>query len=110
MEIPGLGSVRHDSDGWYRSDAVAVPALGNATCHVLVSGYDDDSAKEDFHAAIAAFLALDESVLRGAAPPIFEYYQDIASEFPDDVPAVSRPDDVWQHIHPGSEDVVERDR
>ncbi|HST84066.1 MAG TPA: hypothetical protein VLL08_20190 [Kineosporiaceae bacterium] len=110
MYIPGLGLVTPDGDdGWYRSEAVAIPVLGNSACRVLVNGYDDDPAKEDIHAAIAAFLCLDESVLRAAAPRIFEYYQDIASEFPDDVPAISSPNEVWQHIRPGNEVTVERD-
>ena len=110
VEIPGLGQVTPDSDGWYRSEAVTIPALGDATCHVLVNGYDDDPAAEDFHDAIAGFLALDESVVRAAAPSIFEYYQDIAAELPDDVPAISSPNEVWRHVRPGSDVVVERDR
>lgn len=109
MEIPGLGRVTPDSDGWYRSETVTIPALGDATYHVLVDGYDNDPAREDFHAAIAGFLALDESTVRAAAPSVFEYYQDIAAEFPDDVPAISSPNEVWQHVRFGNEVVVERD-
>lgn len=110
MNIPGLGPVTEDLDGWYRSEALTVPALGDATYYVLVNGYDDDPAKEEFHAAIAAFLTIDESVLKAAAPAIFQYYQDVASEFTDaSMPvSISRPDEVWVHIHP-VEVAVERD-
>jgi hypothetical protein len=110
VEIPGIGAVTLDEFGWFRSEPVTIPALGNAACHVLVNGYDDDPTREDFHAAIAAFLALDESALKAAAPAIFEYYQDIAADFPDDVSAISSPNEVWRHIRPGRQVVVKRDR
>lgn len=108
VEIPGLGPVTVDGE-WYRSEAVTIPALGNATCHLILDGYDDDPARQDFHDVIAAFLALDESIVKAAAPSIFQYYQDVASECPGDVPVISHPDEVWQHIHPGNEIFVQRD-
>jgi hypothetical protein len=111
MEIPGLGAVTEDSDGLYSSAALLVPVLGNATCHILVDGYDDDPAKADFHAAISTFLALDEPVLKAAGPAIFEYYQDVKSEIAADeeVVSITGSDDVWKHIHFGGEVTVSRD-
>lgn len=110
MELPGLGTVTEDLDGWYRSEPITVPALGDRVLYVTVNGYDDDPAKEDFHAAITAFLSIDDSALKAAAPALFDYYQDIASEFADDDMPVTifSPDQVWTHIHP-IEIVVERD-
>lgn len=101
MDIPGLGSVIEDVDGRYRGEPVTVPALGGGTCSLMIDGYDDDPAKEEFHAAIAAFLSIDESVLT-AALAIFDYYQDIASEITDgSMPvSISHPDQVWAHIRP----------
>ncbi|MEU5961976.1 hypothetical protein ABZ777_12305 [Micromonospora parva] len=110
MDIPGLGTVFEDLDGWYRSEPVHVPALGDRVLNVIVNGYDDDPAKEEFHTAIAAFLDVDDSVLKAAAPAIFDYYQDVVSEATDGaVPVtISNPDEVWAHIHP-VEAAVERD-
>ncbi|MEU8329126.1 hypothetical protein [Micromonospora sp. NPDC048839] len=99
-----------DLDGWYRSEPITVRALGDRILYVMVNGYDDDPAKEDFHAAIAAFLSIDGSVLEAAAPAIFDYYQDVESEFADgSMPiTISSSDQVWAHIHP-VEVAVERD-
>src|SRR5438309_8296801 len=112
VDIPGIGPVAPAGTRCYRSDAVTVPALRNATCQLLISGYDDDLGKEDFYAAIAAFLAIDESVLSVAAAPIFEYYQDVASDDTGNGPpvSISTPDQVWGHIRPDSEALVQRDR
>jgi hypothetical protein len=115
LNIPGLGPVTRTPEGWYRSAAVTVPALGRdgrgATCHVLLDGYDDDPAKDEFHAVIARFLTIGESVLKAAARPIFEYYQDITSCLTDDEISVSlsSPDEVWEHIHAGDEVFVKRE-
>src|SRR5947207_15991953 len=100
MDIPGLGSVSEDSFGWYRSAPLPAPVLGNAACNILLDGYDDDPAKEDFHAAITTFLTLDESVLKAAATSIFDYYQDVKSDWAgrEELMAIARPDDVWEHI------------
>jgi hypothetical protein len=55
------------------------PAPG-ASCRVIVDGYDDDPAPEDFHAAIREFLALDRSALVAATPSIFAYYSDVMAD------------------------------
>jgi hypothetical protein len=112
MNIPGLGRVAIDSEGWYRSDAVTVPVLGNKTCHICLVGYGEDAATEDFHAAIEAFLDLDESALNAAAASIFAYYKDVAEEFAGEAATISihGPDDVLAHVRPGGEILVQRDR
>ena len=84
MHIPGLGAVVEDSEEeWLRSsEPIPVPVLGR-TCHVVLEGYEDDDAQEDFHAAIRSFLTIDRSVLEAAAPHIFAYYRDVQDDFGD---------------------------
>jgi len=112
MEIPGLGTVEDDGDS-YVSDPVTVRVLGDAECQFSVVGYDDDDAREDFHTAIGAFLALDTSALHASAPSVFSYYQDVRSRLAefgaDHVEAIDGPDDVWDHVEFGWEVTVERD-
>ena len=109
-----MGTVtKEDGFGWYRSEARPLPVLGGATCRVVVDGYDDDPHKDDFHAAIGTFLALDESVLRSATPYVFEYYQDVtAAVIADDdldwYVEIPGPDEVWNHIEIGYEVMVQR--
>src|SRR5882757_8635012 len=100
MEIPGIGTITDDCHGVYYSDPVRFPVLGGAACEVAVPGYGDGVPTEDVHAAVSAFLALDESVLKASAPAIFDYYLDIRSEVGDEpgFPVIAAADDVWQHI------------
>lgn len=112
MEIPGLGSVTRDDEfGWYRSARLPARALAGAMCHIVVDGYDADPAKDEFHAVISTFLALDESALSAAAPSIFEYYQDTVTSFDanDDWHVeIFGPDEVWNHVHIGDQAMVKR--
>ncbi|MFE3328712.1 DUF6985 domain-containing protein [Streptomyces sp. NPDC059176] len=100
-----------DADyGGYRSMPLPVPVLGDILCQVVVVAYDDDQAKNDFHSAISAFLALDEFVLKSASLPIFQYYQDVQITLGDeDLVSITDPEDVWRHIKLGDEVTVERD-
>jgi hypothetical protein len=66
-----------DDHGRHRSEALSIPVLAGAACHMVIEGYDDDANREDFDAAVAAFLNLDRETLAAAAPAIFEYYQDV---------------------------------
>jgi hypothetical protein len=113
VEIPGLGPVTYDDElGWHRSEALPVPALGGAVCHVLVNGYDDDPAKDEIHEVISAFLTADETAWRAAAPSIFEYYEDVTAGLDADddwYVEISGPDQVWEHVEVGIEVMVERD-
>ena len=99
-----------DDRGCYRSEAVSIPVLAGAACHLVIEGYDDDANKEEFDAAVAAFLILDREALTVAAPAIFEYYQDVLYWLADDeVPVrIAGADDVLDHVHPGPEIVVAR--
>jgi hypothetical protein len=82
---------------------------------MVVEGYDDDPAREDFHAAIRTFLALDPSVLVASVDEIYAYYRDVM----DDVVAagddewyveIAGPQDVLDHVGFGGEPVVTRDK
>jgi hypothetical protein len=108
MEIPGLGALEFDCQtGWWISDPVAVPVLGGAECSIVLSGYDDDAAKEDFVTAVRNFLSIGPAVLREAAPHIFAYYK-LCSNAPG-YPRIASPEGVWAHIQPGFEAIIERD-
>ncbi|MFG2825824.1 DUF6985 domain-containing protein [Kitasatospora sp. NPDC048365] len=112
MEIPGLGPVTLDPDyEGYRSEPTPVPVLGGLPLALVAVGYDGDDAPEDFHAAAAAFLALDAAVLRAAAPPIFAYYLDTRAELGQygDLVEIAGPQDVLAHVRPGGYATLERD-
>ena len=111
-EFVGLGAVLMDSQfDWYRSEPIAVPVLGGVACRFIVSGYDDDPHKEEFHAAIRNFLSIDERVLKQAESPILEDVEDCNENWnPEDEEfvSVSSPGDVWSHIRLGTEPAVSR--
>jgi hypothetical protein len=112
MEIPELGLMTTDLElGWHISAERPIRALGALPRRVIVSGYDDDPAKEEIHAAIRDFLALDGSVLQAAAPSIFEYYQDVVAGWGPGDPRyvkIPSPAEIWRHIHIGTDVMVVR--
>jgi hypothetical protein len=57
-----------------------VPVLGGAPRRIIVDGYDDDDAQDDFHPAIRTFLTLERSALTAAASSIFAYYRDVMDD------------------------------
>lgn len=86
-----------------------VPVLGDTHRRLVVVGYDEDKAKGDIHAAIDAFLALGETARKSAALPIFEYYQDVQTVVgSENLLSIAGPDDVWPHIEPHDEVLVQR--
>lgn len=115
MDVPGVGPMSGEDydDGTYISaNTVEVPALGGARCHVTFAGYDDETDKGEFPAALAAFLALDAATVRAASPEIFEYYRDASADLAAagvDVVAIAGPDDVWEHISPHDVSVERHD-
>jgi hypothetical protein len=111
VEIPGLGPVEWDEEERvYRSECVAVQVLRGELCQIILEGYEEDEAKEDFHIAIKNFLAGDFSVLQAAEPYIFQYYKVYESNRRewDDFPTIESPPDIWHHIRLGDEPVVTR--
>lgn len=114
MWISGLGEVVRDVDtGWYQSRPILVPVLGGAQCRMILDGYDDDPAPEDFDVAIRTFLGLAPSALTAAASPLFAYYRDVIDEAvasgDDDWHVELRgPDEIFDHIRIGDEPTVSR--
>jgi hypothetical protein len=93
------------------SAPVPVPAFGNVALPFVVEGYEDDSARGDFHAAIHTFLALGREALDEAGPAVFEYYRHIAELVGDEegFPRIAGPGDVWNHVAFLHEITVQRD-
>jgi hypothetical protein len=112
MEIPGLGVVEEDdAAGWWLGSERPIAVLGGTLCRIVVEGYDEDENKQDFHRAIANFLAADEAALKAVSSEVFAYYQDmVAYMSPGDEAYVriSSPDDVWSHVQFGYEPLVSR--
>ncbi len=93
------------------SEPISVPVLGNKLCRVVLEGYAEDENKGDFHAAIANFLSLDDSVLKAAAPHVFQYYKDCNAHWSledEQFLNLTSPDDVWAHVRLGDEPMVSR--
>jgi len=112
MNIPGLGEVaKDDSIGWHYSEPVNVEVLDGKECRIVLDGYDEDAAKEDFHSAIANFLSIPRAVLKDAEAHIYCYYQDVNAQCePDDEEflSIESPTEVWNHIDLGDEPIVSR--
>ena len=111
MIIPGLGEVTHDKDfpDCLNSKPVAVPMLGGKLCNFVLEGYAEDTAQEDFQAAIAAFLQPDNRALLDAKPHIHTYYHDVYKVVGEELelPVVAM-DDVLDHVSLGDTPVVSR--
>ena len=112
MNIPGLGKVTKDeSIGWHYSEPVKLEVLKDKECRVVLDGYDEDAAKEDFHSTIANFLSIPHSVLKDAEVHIYRYYQDVNAQCePDDEEflLIESPGEVWKHVDLGDEPIVSR--
>jgi hypothetical protein len=102
MKIPGLGEVTNDVvPEWYASAPMTLPLLNGKAVPIVVDGYDDDPAPEEFHTAIQNLLICPNSVLRSADEHIYQYYKDMNADFdPSDEAYVQidSPDQVWDHI------------
>lgn len=106
MEILGLGPVTHDADlDWHFSQPIPVPMLDGKPCQIVVECYNEDDRKEEFHAAIANFLAQGAGALKIAEPHIFQYYQDCKNDCPEDLEDLVIPtaSEVWNHVRLGGE-------
>lgn len=106
MNVPGLGEVTWDEEfSWYQSQPLAIPLLGGQG-RIILEGYDTDPRREDFHAAIARFLAAPREALRAAEGAIFAYYREMNAHWEpgdEDYVAIESPEGVWRHIEFGEE-------
>jgi len=112
MKIPGIGELfKDDRYGEYYSAPLSLSILNGQECRIVVEGYEEDPAKEDFNIAIANFISSPYSVLTDAENYIFEYYQDINSNLKstdDEFLLIESPCQIWKHIQLGNEPVVSR--
>lgn len=112
MNIPALGEVTKDEIfEWYYSQPVIVRALGGKACRIVVKGYDDDNAKEEYAPAIQNFLALSPEALKSAESHVFAYYKDCFPYWHPSDPeyvVITSPSDVWGHVQLGDEPMVTR--
>jgi hypothetical protein len=95
--------------GWYYSKTIPVPMFGGKQCRIVLEGYDEDEAKDDFHIAIANFLSGSPAVLREADEPLFRYYGDFEQWWlEDNKQSIKSANELWQHVRLGSEPMVTR--
>jgi hypothetical protein len=101
IHIPLLGECHQDPnfDNWYRSQPIAIPLLDGQVCQIVVENYLEDAHPEEFHQAIANFLAASPAVLTAVEAEFFQYYKDYEAYWEDDgktpLPSASQ---VWQHL------------
>lgn len=112
MEFPRLGRLNGPDDlGWLRSRPVLVPLTGRQS-EIVLDGYLDDAAREDFHRAVAGFLGLEQTALRFWEKWVFAYYRDIrarvAAANEASVPAIGAASRVWAHVRFGRDVLVSR--
>lgn len=112
VHIPGLGEVAEDDRlGWLLSGPVPLGLLGGRECRIALSGYEEDDAQEQYHAAIAHLRAASHAVLQAAEHHVFQYYLDTMADWGESDPACERidaPADVWRHVQFGEFAMVER--
>jgi hypothetical protein len=113
MEIPGLGEVSWNGESrCYESQPIAVKVLGGLRCRFIVTRYENDAKKEDFHQAINNFLSIDEAVLKVTESIIFQFYKDCVEagwygdwRWDEKIESAA---DVWKHIRLGEQQEVTR--
>lgn len=112
MKIPGLGQLTKDERiGWYFSEPLQLSLLNGRECRVIVEGYEEDDAPEQYHEAIGNLLSASFSMLQAAEGYVFRYYLDMNANWdPSDaeVVRIGSPAEVWQHIDLDTEPVITR--
>lgn len=109
MQFPLLGELKPDKQfaSWLWSKAIAVPVLGK-DCRFILENYAQDPRPEEFHTAIANFLAAPPAVLRAVESELFEYYKDCEESWLElDHPPIAQAD-IWSHIDLGDAPLVSR--
>ncbi|HLL03963.1 MAG TPA: hypothetical protein VK539_25480 [Myxococcaceae bacterium] len=97
-----------DDAEWLVSQPIVLPMLGGEERTVIVDGYEDDDRPEDFHTAIAHFLAATPAALHAAEHEIYRYYLDMAGFYNDLPLKIGSPGDVWKHIQLDLQPAVSR--
>lgn len=101
IHIPLLGECHQDPncENWYRSQPIAISLLEGQVCQIIVENYLEDAHLEEFHQAIANFLAASPTVLKAVEAEFFQYYEDYEAYWVEDgkMPLTSA-NQVWQHL------------
>jgi hypothetical protein len=112
MNIPGLGEVTKDERlGWYYSAPLSLALLNGQECRVVVEGYEEDPAPEQYHVAITNLLSCSFSVLQAAEQYVFQYYQNMNTHWAQsdaEFIRIGSPSEVWQHVQLDTEPIVTR--
>lgn len=109
--IPGLGECKFDEDfGCYCSESIEVPVLSGNECRIFVEGYGHDVKLDDYHTAIANFLAATPAVLTAVEPHIYRYYLNVKQncEAEEDFPPIQTESEIWSYIQIGEFAFVSR--
>ena len=111
MELQELGPLgTSDRLGWVRVSPVFVPMTSRES-EIVLEGYVEDDAMQDFEQAVDNFLSLGTESLRFCERWVFEYYQDTCaawdrSDF--SPPRIGSAAEVWSHVHFGGVIMVSR--
>ena len=111
MELRTLGPLdTPDRNGWVRISPVFVPLTG-CESEIVLEGYVEGEATQEFEQAVDNFLSLGPESLRFCERWVFEYYQDTCT-FPEEcdislVP-IGPAAEIWSHVHFGEVIMVSR--
>jgi hypothetical protein len=111
VELQELGPLgTSDRFGWVRVSPVFVPMTGRES-EIVLEGYVEDDAMQDFEQAVDNFLSLGTESLRFCERWVFEYYQDSHAVWDNsDVspPQIGAAAEVWSHVRFGGVIMVSR--
>ena len=112
IEIPILGQLKkYQFDNWLISKPIVVKVLDGEKIEFVLEDYQQDTSKEEFHQAIANFLAIDKTVLKQVQNDIYQYYTDVSNEIgaeDDYYIDIAKPEDVWSRIELNGPPLVTR--
>ena len=103
-ELRRLGRLEGpDRFGWVRVSPVFVPLTGRES-EIVLEGYVEDDAMEEFEEAVGNFMSLDPESLRFCERWVFEYCQDSRARSEGSgvaLPPIVSPAEVWSQVHFG---------
>ena len=104
------GPLEYDADlDEHRSRPMSIPLLNRTDAEIVIVGYLDDSSPTEFGDAIRNLLKCNRSTLLAASDDLYRYYADMKALVDDDrIPAITRPEDTWDHVRLGREVYIER--
>lgn len=112
FEIDGVGKITHyrDSD-WALEDEIMVPVLGHP-CFISLENYQNDPAKQEFHAALVNLLKLNHEALEAIQDHVYQYYKDVNDacwvETDAEYLEIGTTSEIWKFVQLGNELYVRR--